>query len=68
MNTKYGPVVFRKCDIAAGLMATKCGKACGVDGLAAEQFLYADYLILLILFNAITKNSLLQIMFIILRL
>ena len=48
LNTKYNPVVFRKCDIAAGLKATKCGKACYVDGLAAEH-IHADDLILVIL-------------------
>ena len=29
---------MNKCDIADGLKATKCGKACGVDGLTAEHF------------------------------
>ena len=39
--THYEPVIFRRYDIAAGLKATKCGRACDVDGLAAEHCLHA---------------------------
>ena len=46
---KHESLVFRKNDVAAGLKATKCGKACGVDGLTAEHFIHADESILSIL-------------------
>ena len=49
LKIKYNPVVFRKCDTAAGLKATKCDNACGVDGLAAVQCLHADDSILIIM-------------------
>ena len=35
-------ILIRNCDVATILKSTKRGKACGVDGLAAEHFLFAD--------------------------
>ena len=55
LRDDYESVIFKRYDIAAGLKATKCDKACGVDGLADEHILHADDLILTILttiFNA----------------
>ena len=42
-------IIFKRCDIAAGLKDTKCSKACGVDGLAAEQLVHTDDKIVTIL-------------------
>ena len=47
-------IEIRPLDIANALKSVNKGKACGVDGLAAEQFIYADErinVILSILFN-----------------
>ena len=35
-------VIFCPVDIFNALKNVRTGKACGVDGLAAEQFIYAD--------------------------
>ena len=38
-------VIFCPVDIFNALKNAKTGKACGVDGLAAEHFIYADAII-----------------------
>ena len=47
-------IIFTPVDILNALKNTKAGKACGVDGLAAEHFIYANPIIhvyLSLLFN-----------------
>ena len=46
--------IFTSVDIFDALKSTKTGKACGVNGLAAEHFIHADPIIhvyLSLLFN-----------------
>ena len=46
-------------NIVNALKSVNKGKACGVDGLAAEHFIYADeriHVILSILFNCFISN------------
>ena len=52
LDTNNDSVILKRCDIAEpGLKFTRCGKACVVDGLAAEQYLHADDQILDILIH-----------------
>ena len=44
-SIKDTTIVFRPVDIFNALKSTKTGKACGVDGLAAEHFIYANPII-----------------------
>ena len=53
-------VVFRPIDIFNALKNAKTVKACGVDGLAAEHFIYADAIIhvhLSLLFNCFISHG-----------
>ena len=53
-SIKDTAIIFRKVDIFNALKSTKTGKACGVDGLAAEHFIHASPIIhvyLSMLFN-----------------
>ena len=54
------PVIFCSVDIFNALKNAKTGKACGVDGLAAEHFIYADAIIhihLSLLFNCFISHG-----------
>ena len=44
-SIKDTAIVFRPVDIFNALKSTKTGKACGVDGLAAEHFIHASPII-----------------------
>ena len=33
-HIQYDTIHFKRCDISASLRATKCGKACGMNGLS----------------------------------
>ena len=53
-------IAFSPVDIFNALKNTKTGKACGVDGLAAEHFIYANKIIhvyLSLLFNCFISHS-----------
>ena len=53
-------VIFCPVDIFNALKNAKTGKACGVDGLAAEHFIYADAIIhihLSLLFNSFISHG-----------
>ena len=56
-------IEIRPFDIEKALKSVNKGKACGVDGLAAEYFIYADeriHVILSILFNWSISHGYLQ--------
>ena len=53
-------VIFCPVDIFNTLKNVKTGKACGVDGLAAEHFIYADAIIHIhvsLLFNCFISHG-----------
>ena len=50
-------IEIRPLDIVNALKSVNKGKACGVDGLAAEHFIYADHVILSILFNCFISHG-----------
>ena len=53
-------IEIRSLDIVNALKSVNKGKACGVDGLTAEHFIYADesiYVILSILFNCFISHG-----------
>ena len=53
-------IAFSPVDIFNALKNTKTGKACGVDGLAAEHFIYANKIIhvyLSLLFNCFISHG-----------
>ena len=55
-----GSIEIRPLDIVNALKSVNKGKACGVDGLAAEHFIYADeriHVILSILFNCFISHG-----------
>ena len=59
-SIKDSSIVFRPIDIFNALKNAKTGKACGVDGLAAEHFIYADAIIhvhLSLLFNCFITHG-----------
>ena len=59
-SIKDSSIVFRPIDIFNALKNAKTRKACGVDGLAAEHFIYADAIIhvhLSLLFNCFTSHG-----------
>ena len=59
-SIKDSSIVFRPIDIFNALKNAKTGKACGVDGLAAEHFIYADAILhvhLSLLFNCFITHG-----------
>ena len=59
-SIKDTAIVFRPVDIFNALKSTKTGKACGVDGLAAEHFIHASPIIhvyLSMLFNCFITHG-----------
>ena len=61
-SIKDSSIVFRPIDIFKALKNAKTGKACGVDGLPAEHFIYADvhvhvHVHLSLLFNCFVSNG-----------
>ena len=57
-------IEIRPFDIVNALRSVNQGKACGVDGLAAEHFIYADeriHVILSILFNCFISHGYLRL-------
>ena len=53
-------IAFSSVDIFNALKNTKTGKACGVDGLSAEHFIYANPIIhvyLSLLFNCFISHG-----------
>ena len=59
-SIKDTTIVFRPVDIFNALKSTKTGKACGVDGLAAEHFIHASPIIhvyLSMLFNCFITHG-----------